>query len=180
MDRVQTFSARFEQVQKDEGGVVLQQSSGRLWLSRPGKFRWAYEQPYEQLLVCDGETIWMYDPDLRQVTVRPARETLAGTPAELLASTDALDRQFTLTDGGVRDTARIVKLKPKSADSDFKSIELWLREGVPVRLQFEDQIGSTTEIRFSEIRTDGKPDRTLFTFKVPKGVDVIQGEEPRR
>jgi outer membrane lipoprotein carrier protein len=179
MDRVQTFSARFEQLQKDENGVVLQASAGQLWLARPGKFRWAYEQPYEQLLVCDGETIWMYDPDLRQVTVRPAQQALGGTPAELLASPAALERQFTVTDGGMRDAARIVLLKPRSADSDFKSIELWLQQGVPLRLQFEDHIGSVTEIRFSDAQSNRKPDRALFTFKIPKGVDVIQGMEPQ-
>src|ERR1044071_8218984 len=90
VDGAQTVTARFEQVQRDEDGKTVQTSSGRMWLARPasaargtGKFRWSYEKPYEQLMVCDGDRIWMYDPDLAQVTVRPAQEALSGTPAEL-------------------------------------------------------------------------------------------------
>ncbi|MGH8432002.1 MAG: outer membrane lipoprotein chaperone LolA, partial [Solimonas sp.] len=130
-DGVQTLSADFDQVQTDEDGRVTGSSSGRMSLSRPGRFRWAYDKPYTQLMVCDGRKIWLYDPDLAQVTVRPAEQALNGTPAALLSQRALLSDAFTLQDGGSEGGARIVKLLPRSADSDFKSIELWLAAGVP-------------------------------------------------
>jgi chaperone LolA len=178
---VQTLSARFEQVQRDERGEVLQKTSGRMWLSRPsqgatavGKFRWSYEKPYEQLMVCDGAKIWLYDPDLAQVTVRPAQQALAGTPAQLLSRRSALSDEFTVEDAGERSGARGARLTPKSADSDFKSIELWLRNDAPERMVFLDQLGGNTEVSFSELKSNIKLDEALFRFKPPKGVEVVE------
>lgn len=187
VDRVDSLSAKFEQVQTDDQGKLLQTTSGRVWLQRPeasaksgtGKFRWAYEKPYEQLLLCDGKTIWLFDPDLAQVTVRPAEQTLAGTPVELLARRGSLEKQFTVTDGGLSQGVRRIKLSPKATDSDFKEIELWLRNGVPQRLRFNDPLGGVNEVSFSEIQTNAAVDQKLFTFQVPKGVEVIKAEESK-
>lgn len=186
VDGVQTLSATFEQTQKDERGEVLQASTGRVWLSRPrgaegtGRFRWSYETPYEQLLVCDGTSIFLYDPDLAQVTVRPAGETLAGTPAELLSRPGLLDRQFTLADGGLDGASRIVKLTPKAKDGDFRSIELWLRDGTPVRMRFSDALGGTTDVEFGDVKVNAVADEALFRFKPPKGAEVIQADPPSK
>ncbi|MBI3171321.1 MAG: outer membrane lipoprotein chaperone LolA, partial [Hydrocarboniphaga effusa] len=118
VNRVESLSAKFEQVQKDERGEVLQVSSGHLWLSRPpaanaaktGMFRWNYEKPYQQLMVCNGETLWLYDPDLAQVTVRPAGAILQGTPAQLLTDRAALAHHFKIEDAGMDGNARRVRL----------------------------------------------------------------------
>lgn len=180
VEQVSTLSARFEQVQKDEQGRVLQTSTGEVFLERAadaraaGRFRWSYETPYVQLLVCDGETIWMYDPDLSQVTARPAAQTLAGTPAELLSRRGVLDQQFTRQDLGVEDGAQHIKLAPKSADGEFQEIELWIAGGVPQRMRFLDPLGGSSEIRFSNARTNVALDRALFRFDVPKGVEVVR------
>lgn len=180
VEQVSTLSARFEQVQKDEQGRVLQTSTGEVFLERAadagaaGRFRWSYETPYVQLLVCDGETIWMYDPDLSQVTARPAAQTLAGTPAELLSRRGVLDQQFTRQDLGVEDGAQHIKLVPKSADGEFQEIELWIAGGVPRRMRFLDPLGGSSEIRFSNARTNAALDRALFRFDVPKGVEVVR------
>jgi chaperone LolA len=184
-DQVQTLSARFEQLQRNERGELTQTTSGRMWLARPaagsgadvqGKFRWSYEKPYEQLMVCDGDKIWMYDPDLSQATVRPAAATLAGTPAQLLSRKSALNDEFTVEDAGEKEGVRTVRLKPKSADSDFQSIELSLREGSPTRMVFHDQLGDASEVRFTDVKTNARLDDSLFSFKPPKGTEVIEAE----
>jgi chaperone LolA len=185
VEGAQTLSARFEQVQRDERGGEMQTTSGHMWLARPaagtrgtGKFRWSYEKPYQQLMVCDGAKIWMYDPDLAQVTVRPAVQALAGTPAELLSRRAALDSEFKLEDAGRRGDAHIVRLKPKSNEGDFKAIELWLRGAAPTQMVFYDQLGGTSEVRFSEVQVNGKLDeKTLFRFTPPKGVEVVEAGE---
>lgn len=180
VDGVQNLSASFTQTQSDESGKVLSTSGGKMWLARPGKFRWDYTSPYAQLMVCDGEKIWIYDPDLSQVTVRPSREALAGTPAELLAQQALLSDKFKVEDLGVESGASVVRLTPKAADSDFKSIELWLAQGAPRKMRFHDQLGGSTEVTFTGIDTAAKPDPALFKFTPPKGVEVVEGAAPQR
>lgn len=178
VDTVQSLSATFEQVQKDENGHVLSVSSGRLWLSRPGRFRWSYEKPYQQLMVCDGRQLWQYDPDLKQAMVRPAGATLQGTPAQLLTDRAALAQHFTIEGAGTEDGAQRLRLLPKAADADFKSVELWLRDGAPVRMRFADPLGGVSEVTFAGIVTNTHLDAGLFAFKPPKGTEVIRAEGP--
>lgn len=173
VDGVQTLSAHFEQSQLDEKGAVIDTRSGEFLLARPGRFRWSYTQPYEQLMVCDGTEIWNYEPDLAQATVRDAAELLRGSPAALLAQRSQLGEGFSIEDGGRDGKASIVRLKPKSEDSDFKAIDLWLDNGVPQRMRFLDQLGGTTDIRFSQIRTKVTIDPSNFRFQPAKGVEVI-------
>lgn len=176
VDAVQTLSAEFTQVQTDEHGQVTGNSSGHMWLARPGRFRWDYKQPYAQQMICDGRRIWLYDPDLSQVTVRPAEQTLGGTPAALLSQKALLSDAFTLQDAGSEAGASIVRLVPKAADGDFKSIELWLKNGVPQRMRFHDQLGSRTDVRFSAIQVNDRLDEARFRFTPPKGTEVVEGQ----
>ena len=178
VDKVDTLSATFQQVQKDEQGKVLAVSSGRLWLSRPGKFKWSYEKPYQPLMVCDGKDLWQYDPDLAQAMVRPAAGTLQGTPAQLLTDRAALEQHFTIEPAGSEAGAQRVRLLPKSADGDFKSIELWLKDGAPSRMRFHDPLGGVSEVEFGEVKTNVKLDAGLFSFQPPKGTEVIRAETP--
>jgi outer membrane lipoprotein carrier protein len=171
-----TLSARFEQVQHDDKGGVLQKSSGRLWLARPGKFHWSYEKPYQQQIVCDGKTLWQYDPDLAQVMVRPAGATLQGTPAQLLTDRAALDRHFKVENLGQDGGAAHLRLLPKAKDSDFRSVELWLKDGAPQRMRFEDPLGGNSEVTFSEIRANAPIAPAQFVFEVPKGAEVISAQ----
>lgn len=173
VEDVRFLSADFKQTQSDERGKLLSSSTGRMWLARPGRFRWAYQTPYEQLMVCDGQKIWTYDQDLSQVTVRSARDALTGTPAALLSQHRALTDDFVLEDGGIDGAAHLIKLKPRSADSDFKMIELWLDHGTPARMRFLDQLGGSTDIGFSGVQTQQAGDDRLFRFAPPKGVEVI-------
>lgn len=176
-----TVSAKFTQIQTNERGEKLASSSGEMILSRPGRFRWSYTQPYDQLMVCDGAKIWLYDPDLSQVTVRPAAEALSGTPAALLAQKSTLTDQFSIEELGQRQGSEGVRLRPLNADGDFEAIELWLSRGAPDRMVFLDRIGNRTEVAFSQIQVNGKIDETQLRFKPPKGVEVVEsGGGPQR
>ncbi len=187
VDGVQTFEAHFEQTQTDDRNKVIGRSSGLFLLARPpasvktgvGRFRWAYEKPYEQLSICDGVKLWAFDPDLNQVTVRNARDALAGTPAALLSQRGGLSDAFVVQDGGSDGDARIVRLLPKAKDGDFKLIELTLdKAGAPQRMRFEDPIGGSSEVKFSAIKTNQKIDDAQFRFVPPKGTEVVDGDSP--
>ena len=178
VDKVDTLSANFQQVQKDERGKVLSASSGRLWLSRPGKFKWSYEKPYQQLMVCDGRELWSFDPDLNQAMVRPAGASLQGTPAQLLTDRAALGEHFKIESAGSDGGALRLRLLPKAADSDFKSIEMWFVDDVPVRMRFQDPLGGISEVEFTGIKTNLALAASLFRFDPPKGTEVIRAEGP--
>jgi chaperone LolA len=180
VDRVNTLSGRFLQTQVDEKGELMSSGSGTMALARPGKFRWSYEQPYQQLMICDGVKIWAYDPDLKQVSVRPAGEALAGTPAELLAQRAKLTDNFTVTDRGEKEGLRQVELTPKTDQGDFRSIELWLKAGVPMRLAFHDQLGGRTDVELREVKVNTGVDEAQFKFSPPKGVEVVESTDTRR
>lgn len=175
IENVRTLEGRFVQTQTDEHGELVTSGAGLVAIARPGKFRWAYDRPYEQLMVCDGAKIWAYDPDLAQVTVRPAGEALAGTPAELLATKARLSDNFTVTDRGEEENGlRHVSLAPKSEQSDFRSIELWLKSGVPQRLRFSDPLGGTTDVELRDLKINAAIPDSRFRFLAPKGVEVIE------
>ncbi|MDN5875002.1 MAG: outer membrane lipoprotein chaperone LolA [Sinobacteraceae bacterium] len=179
INHVSTFSADFEQTQMDGNGRIIKQQSGQVWLQRAGsaqdngRFRWAYEKPYKQLIVCDGRRIWVYDPDLQQVTVRPAEQVLAGSPAALLAQRTTLSDAFVVAGATMSKGERVVRLEPRDKQSDFKTVVLSLKKGVPTRMLFRDQLGDTTEVRFSHIHTNRKIAAERFQFKPPKGVTVV-------
>jgi chaperone LolA len=175
VENVRTLNGRFVQTQTDEHGELVSSGAGMVAIARPGKFRWSYDQPYEQVMVCDGQTIWAYDPDLKQATKRPAGETLAGTPAELLAQKAKLAENFTTRDLGEREGLRVVSLEPKSEQSDFKSIELWLKAGVPQRLRFSDPLGGSTLVELRDLKVNAPIADAQFQFIPPKGVEVVEG-----
>ena len=173
LDGVQRFEARFTQVQTDERGLKIAESSGRMALQRPGKFRWQVQEGAAQLIVTDGSTLWIYDEDLQQVTQRLAADALQGSPAALLSQRSALAEAFEIRDEGLESGVRKLHLTPRSKDSDFQDVQLWLREGAPERMVFHDTLGGATDIRFSQARVNGRLDAALFRFTPPKGVEVI-------
>ena len=149
-------------------------------LARPGRFRWEYQAPNTQLIVTDGSTLWLYDADLKQVTVRSAADALQGTPAALLSQKKTLTEAFTVQDEGEDKGVRQLKLVPKSKESDFQDVTLWLQGAAPVRMTFRDTLGGATDIRFDAAQTNGKLDAALFRFTPPKGVEVIDSTAETR
>lgn len=174
---LKAFEGQFTQTQRDYDGTVLSESTGTLALSRPGRFHWAYETPYVQTIVADGETVWVHDPDLKQVTRRPADAALAGTPASLLASGQSLGKGFDVLalplTGESPQGAQGWRLTPQTADSEFDRIDVWLRGSVPVLLTFSDPLGGTTDVRFDDIKINPRFARDRFEFTPPRGHTVI-------
>lgn len=174
LSQAHTLTARFSQLSLDGSGTQLQESAGELSLKRPGLFRWHTDKPMEQLLVSDGKQVWLYDPDLEQVTIQTLDQRLSHTPALLLSGDVSQIREhFAITykeGGSVVDFI----LKPKSKDSLFDSLRLSFRSGVLNDMQLIDSIGQRTNILFMSVKMNQPLDDKTFKFDIPEGADVIQ------
>jgi outer membrane lipoprotein carrier protein len=167
-----SLTAEFRQTVTDAEGRETESASGRVALERPGRFRWDYRSP-EQLIVSDGTTIWFHDVGLEQVTIRPAAETVAGTPAMLLAGEGDLEAEFEISDGGMEDGLEWSVLTPRNADSDFRELRVGLADGALRRMMLRDRLGQTTRLEFSGVERNPDLDPSLFRFTPPPGVDVV-------
>ena len=163
----------FEQTVMARSGRKPQQASGRFAFSRPGKFRWEYEQPYQQLLVGDGERLWSWDRDLNQATVRPIGDALGSTPAAILFGQGDLERDFVLGDGGESDGLSWVDARPRKTESSFESMRIGLLDGQLKRMELRDNFGQTTLIRFTRLTANPPQDASRYRFVPPAGADVI-------
>ncbi|MDQ7987185.1 outer membrane lipoprotein chaperone LolA [Pseudomonas sp. G34] len=174
LNQAQTISARFSQLSLDGSGTQLQETSGELALKRPGLFRWHTDEPMEQLLVSDGKQVWLYDPDLEQVTIQSLDQRLTHTPALLLSGDVSQIREnfeITFKEGG---SVVDFILKPKSKDTLFDSLRLSFRNSVLNDMQLIDSIGQRTNILFMNVKMNQPLDDKQFSFEIPEGADVIQ------
>ncbi|WP_439888564.1 outer membrane lipoprotein chaperone LolA [Pseudomonas sp. MBLB4123] len=174
LSQAQTLTARFSQLTLDGSGTQLQETAGQLALKRPGLFRWHTDEPMEQLLVSNGEKVWLYDPDLEQVTIQTLDQRLTHTPALLLSGdVSKISENFEISHkegGSVVDFT----LKPKAKDSLFDSLRLSFRSGVLNDMQLIDSIGQRTNILFLNVQMNESLDDGQFSFDIPEGADVIQ------
>lgn len=178
LEGMRQLEARFRQRLIDESGEVLQESSGRVLLMHPGRFRWETDAPFEQLVVSDGSTVWQYDPDLSQVVVRPLDRRADQVPSLLLSGEiDAVSRVFEISGEAAADPGiESFRLLPRETDSLFSALSISFRDGVLDRLVITDTLGQRTEVSFSDIRRDVPPGNELFHFEVPPGVDELIDE----
>jgi outer membrane lipoprotein carrier protein len=170
-----TLTARgeFEQKIFDTNRRLLQESRGVLAFSRPGKFRWTYQKPYAQLIVGDGSKVWIYDEDLRQVTVRKLDQALGSTPAALLAGNNEAMRAFRLSDKGSKDGLEWLEALPREKEGGFEKIRMGFGPSGLQIMELVDGFGQTTVLRFKALERNPKLDSALFRFSPPKGADVI-------
>jgi outer membrane lipoprotein carrier protein len=173
LEGTQTARGTFEQTVTNAQRRSSQTSSGTFAFARPGKFRWAYDKPFAQLIVGDGTRVWVYDKDLNQVTVREIDAALGATPAALLAGDNALQRSFNLAEGPATDGLEYVDATPKAPDSQFKRIRLGFRDSLPRAMTLIDAFGQTTELRFTQIERNPALAPDLFHFTPPPGADVV-------
>jgi outer membrane lipoprotein carrier protein len=168
-----TLQADFQQTleQPDQSGVLF--SSGTFYLKRPGRLRWEYDPPNDQLIVADGRRIWLYDKQLEQVSHRSQKTALEGTPAQLLSSTGPLEEHFEIKDIGVQAGFNWVELLPKDQDSQFRSVRLALTEQRLLRMEMADNFGQTTRFEFTHMQRNPQLDDGLFDFTPPPAVDLI-------
>jgi outer membrane lipoprotein carrier protein len=173
VDGARTGKATFRQVVAGKSGRVPQASSGTFAFARPGKFRWSYDKPYAQLLVGDGDKLWIYDRDLNQVIIKKLDRALGATPASLLAGSNAFETNFVLIDGGNSDGIEFVEAEPKSADTGFDHIRIGFKENLPRTMELHDSFGQLTQLTFDTFERNPAIDPALFRFSPPPGADVI-------
>ncbi|MDT3680774.1 MAG: outer membrane lipoprotein chaperone LolA [Burkholderiaceae bacterium] len=161
-----------QQVLRD--GRVVESSGGRFAFQRPGRFRWEVTQPFEQLLVGDGERLYFYDKDLNQVTVRKLRDALASTPAAILFGSSDVESGFTLRTLPERDGLERVEALPRNAETGYQRIEFGFRAALPVEMQVQDAFGRTVRFEFHDVVRDPKLAADAFRFVPPPGADVVE------
>ncbi|HEY4445243.1 MAG TPA: outer membrane lipoprotein chaperone LolA [Steroidobacteraceae bacterium] len=168
-----SWSADFEQTIDDGNGHVLRSAAGRLYLQRPGKFRWDYSQPSEQLVLADGKQIWFYDKDLAQANVRDMDTSLASTPASLLSGSGSVSTQFDVTALPPSAGLQWFQLVPKHADTDFQLVRIGFDKGELRSMFLADKLNQITQLTFSHSKRNLTLAPDLFSFTPPPGVDVI-------
>ncbi len=174
---LKSVSADFSQQSIHGNGDPGRSASGVLELAAPRLFRWQVEQPYHQLIVADGQRVWVYDPELQQVTVRKQSSAEAHSPLNVLTDLRLLDTQFTVAEAGTHDGLAWLKLVPRSDAAEFKFAELGFAHDALMTMVFEDQLGDRTTIRFSHWQRNAALPAGTFHFTPPPGADVI-GDVP--
>jgi len=174
---VQGIEAQFHQTVIDSHQHVLEDASGSVVMQRPGRFRWNYQAPFERVIVADGEKVWLYEADLEQVTIRRLTSGIGDTPAALLTGKETVLERFTIEKSWNEDGLALVRLKPRSADSDFAGVTLGFDGPGLRRLLLDDRLGQQTRIDFSEVRTNPPLSPEVFRFQLPPGADVIDDSE---
>ena len=173
LDQTQTLKARFAQTVLDKNLKTLQQAQGVMQFSRPGKFRWDYVKPYEQTIVGDGSRLWIHDKDLNQVTVRKLDRALGASPAALLAGSNDLERDFTLSNAGIKDGLDWLDAVPKSRDTVFERVRMGFGKSGLEAMELRDQFGQVTVITFTDVERNPRIPAEVFRFTPPQGADVI-------
>ncbi len=165
--------ATFRQAVVAKGQKGSREAAGTFAFLRPGKFRWTYETPYEQVIVGDGERLWVYDRDLNQVIVRKLDRALGSTPAALLAGDSALEANFDLVDAGNQDGLDYVDAKPRTSDTGFERVRIGFAGNVPRAMELKDTLGNVTTLRFGSFERNSALDAAQFRFVPPNGADVV-------
>jgi outer membrane lipoprotein carrier protein len=183
LDQFKTFVAstkaargEFTQTQlrsKQGPGKAQPATSGTFVFARPGKFIWTYQKPYEQVLQADGETLYVYDKDLNQVTTRKLGNALGSSPAAILFGSNDLEKNFTLAEAGARDGLEWLTATPKAKDTTFEQIGIGLKDGVPQAMELKDSFGQTSVLKFTNFQRNPQLGAQQFKFDVPKGAEVV-------
>ena len=161
---------------KDGQAGRTKTSSGSFEFQRPGRFKFHYRKPFEQLIVADGQTLWLYDADLNQVTQRTQSKALGSTPAALLASAPdlaALRADFALESAPEQDGLQWVLATPKAKDGQLKSVRVGFAGEQLAALDILDSFGQRSQIRFTGMQANPALPAGSFQFKPPAGADVL-------
>jgi outer membrane lipoprotein carrier protein len=175
-----TLEANFAQTLVDEKGKAIERSNGIVYLQRPGRFRWNYKQPYQQEIIADGQKVWVYDPELEQVTVKTLDEAVGNTPALLLGGGVKIDEHFLVKEEGSTGGFDWVTLKPKGKSAQYSAIKMGFNTSDLAAMHFTDNLGQTTRILFDGVKRNPRLSVGLFNFKPPPGVDVLEAGKPKK
>ncbi len=177
LQELTSLQARFEQQLFDEYGALLETSAGEVSLAKPGLFKWEYQQPYEQAIISNGTTLWIYDADLEQVTVDKITAEDRDSAARLLADDVDIDTEFEISPLAARDDLNPeltwLSLTPKANGEQYRGIEIGLDGEALKVMRIEDNLGQTTQITFLEVTRNAAMARTTFAFEPPQGTDIV-------
>jgi outer membrane lipoprotein carrier protein len=172
-----TAKGEFLQVQmKTANGVskIGKSSSGTFRFARPGKFVWTYIKPYEQVLQADGDNLYLYDKDLNQVTIKSLGNAIASSPAAILFGNVDLDKNFVMKDVGVKQGVEWLEATPKTKDSQFETIGIGMKDGVPVGMELRDSFGQLSLVTLKNFEKNPAFATDQFKFVVPQGAEVLR------
>lgn len=177
---IESYDASFKQLIKDEQGKTLQNSEGKLYVKRPGRFYWKSEYPDELLVVADGKVIWTYDIELEQIIKQDQNNSMGASPAALLAGEVVdLDKEYDIVmlspsqcKGNIDNC---YKLTPKEQQSQFKTIKIGFHDSKLAMIYMQDGLEQTISTDFTKVKMNNTIDDGLFNFTPPEGVDVIEG-----
>jgi outer membrane lipoprotein carrier protein len=170
---LESLHARFDQQVINADGLVEEKSSGQLWIAHPNRFRWEYGGDFPELVVADGEKVWLYDEMLEQVTIRQQSSLTSDSPLTLLTDINQLDVQFDVRELGDDSGLDLLELRAHNPESQFERVLLGLDDDKVLLMTMEDAFGLRTEIRFEDIKRNPQLNEELFHFTPPQGVDVI-------
>lgn len=174
LEPLKTYSADFNQQVAQGGGGSLQNASGHMWLSRPGRFNWEVSDPYRQTVVSDGQQVYLYDPDLEQVSIRPLDQRVTHTPALLLSGRASELTENYRVSRRQHGTTEFFALSPRDNDTLFESLELVFNNERLSGIDLTDGTGQRTEISFRNIKVNPAIDDSHFQFEIPEGADVMR------
>jgi outer membrane lipoprotein carrier protein len=170
---IQSASANFDQEVYDKTGKLVQESHGSFVLQRPGKFRWSYAKPHPQVIVGDGERVWIHDQDLNQVTVRKIARAIGASPAALLAGSAEIEKSFEFSEAGTKEGLEWLEARPRDKEAGFERVRLGLSADGVEAMELLDNFGQTTRLRFMNVIRNPRIDSNTFRFTPPKGADVL-------
>jgi outer membrane lipoprotein carrier protein len=170
----QSAQADIQQTVFDKQGHKTQEVTGHMKIQKPSKFRWDYNKPYVQVIVGDGENVWLYDPELNQVTVRPFSKALGSSPAALLAGGKEMERAFEIKDVSRKGDLEWVVAVPKVNETGFERVFLGFKEDALMEMELHDSFGNRTIIKFSQLERNMKIPASAFKFAPPSGADVLR------
>lgn len=176
LENTSSATGRFTQsvVGKDGATVPNGASEGEFTFLRPGKFRWHYLTPYEELMMTNGKTLWLYDTELAQVTVKTLTSALPATPASLLFGGTDFSKDFNVKDVASKDGLAWLVATPKDSASSFSEVRIGFKKQLPAAMILKDNFGQETHLLFSDVKRNVKLQGSSFEFKVPKGVEVLE------
>lgn len=170
---VKSGRAEFTQTVTSPDGAKKKVSSGRFEFSRPNRFRFTYQKPFEQVIVADGEKVWIYDADLNQASSRKFSQALGATPAALLAG-GSLEKDFDLAARPAKEGLDWIEATPKAKDGSFKSVRVGFKGKTLAAIEVMDAFGQRSFLQFSGFVANESIAPDTFVFTVPKGADVIE------
>lgn len=168
-----TFSGNFVQIVSDSDGTVNQKARGKVVIHRPGRFRWDYAEPYEQVILGDGKNLWIYDADLEQATVKPLDDAVMGTPAMLLSHSRPPRELFSVEAGGMADNLQWMILHPRNKDMPFDVVRLGFSGDSLIAMELVDSFEQVTRITFYDVQRNRPVDDSVFELQLSPKVDVI-------